>query len=47
MQSRYYSMSIDALGDMANDPDAKWAYTELNELYKEVFATPSGYFSAF
>ena len=47
MQSRYYAMSIDALADMADDPDAKWAYTELNELYKEVFATPSGYFSAF
>ena len=37
MQSRYYSMSIDALIDMADDPDAKWAYWELNALYKEVF----------
>lgn len=37
MQSRYYSMSIDALADMAEDPDARWAYWELNALYKEVF----------
>ena len=37
MQSRYYSMSIDALEDMSADPDAKWAYWELNTLYKEVF----------
>ena len=37
MQSRYYSMSIDALGDMAEDPDAKWAYWELNGRYKDIF----------
>ena len=37
MQSKYYSMSIDALGDMANDPDAGWAYWELNLRYKDVF----------
>ena len=47
MQSRYYSMSIDALGDLANDPDAKWAYTELMSLYKELFASASGCSSAF
>ncbi len=39
MQSRYYAMSVDALADMANDPDAKWAYWELKDLYIEVFVT--------
>lgn len=37
MQSRYYSMSIDALADLADDPDGGWAYWELSRLYKEVF----------
>ena len=47
MQSRYYSMSIDALADMANDPDAKWAYTELTYLYKGLFTSAPGCSSAF
>lgn len=37
MQSRYYSASIDALDELRTDPDAAWAYWELNTLYKEVF----------
>ena len=37
MQSRYYAMSIDALADMAEDPDGKWAYRELQEHYNTIF----------
>lgn len=39
LQAWYYSQSIDALSDMAADPDAAWAYKELAALYKEVFET--------
>ena len=39
MQAKYYAMSIDALSDLAEDPDAKWAFDELNQLYKDVFVT--------
>ena len=37
MQSRYYSMSIDALEEMQRDSDAKWAYWELKHWYQQVF----------
>ena len=36
-QSWYYSEAIDALDGMQNDPQAAWAYWELNETYKDVF----------
>ena len=37
MQSAYYSLSIDALEGVMDDPNAAWAYWELNGLYKDVF----------
>ena len=37
MQARYYSMSVDALADMADDPDGGWAYRELKILQKRIF----------
>ena len=37
MQAKYYGMSIEALADMSDDPDAAWAYKELKHLYLQVF----------
>ena len=39
MQAKYYRISIDALADMAADPDSKWAYEELTHLWESIFNT--------